>query len=745
MSSSSKKLTGQVYEFGAFRLDVAERQLLRAGAPVHLTPKVFDLLLALVEDSGRLLEKEELLAKVWPDSYVEEGNINRNISTLRRALNGAGEEFIETVPKRGYRFVAAVKVLTGSGVENEDRAGNSAHAVPAVSRVDSHVPDEPTEAVRNIHAATKVSRVDSRVKWLLIVGVLLIAAGGAIITFKFLRQPTATHSAPNLTFTQLYSLGPTLDAALSPDGNFIAHVLEDKAGQQGLAIKHINSTEVRILVPMTDVDYRGLTFTRDGHFVYYLLNQKGRMRVLYRVPTAGGPALELARLGHASPVSFSPDGRQLAFVREDQATGTSTLLVADADAYSERAVAVKKLHSWFSIDESPAWSPDGRMIACVVGDSTGGVKFRTIGLGVEDGAEVMLSQQVWPWARQLVWLADGSGLLLSARINKGEYAATRLQLWLLSYPEGTVHRITNDLGSYENTLSLSADSRALLTVQANEYTNLWVAPDGDSTRARQITFGKDKLDGIYGLSWTPDGRIVYTSVASGQQQIWVMNPDGSDARQLTKEGINVMPHVTRDGRYILYSSDHDEGTRVWRMNADGNNPVMITDGFLDFDPQCSPDGKWVFFSSERSGKRTLWKVGVDGGAAIQVTDNAAEYPAIAPHGELLACAHQLPGTPRSLALVNYSGALQKILNVASPSWPAPRLQWSADGATLFLSLAKQRVSNIYSLPAQGGSLKQLTHFDSDFIFSFAWSQDMKLLAYARGNDEYRLVLLSGFR
>lgn len=742
MSSVDKKLSGQVYEFGAFRLDVAERQLLRAGEPVRLTPKVFDLLLALVENGGRLMAKEELMAKVWPDSYVEEGNINRNISTLRRALNGDGEEFIETVPKRGYRFVAAVKVLTGSGVENEGTAGNSAHAAPAVSRVDSRVPDEPTEAVRNIHAAPKVSRVDSRVKWLLVVAVFLIAAWVVSIIFKFLKQPTATHSSPNLTLTQLYSVGPTLDAALSPDGNFIAHVLEDKAGLQGLAIKHMNSTEVRILVPMTDVDYRGLTFTRDGHFVYYVLNQRGRMRVLYRVPTAGGPALELARLGLASPVSFSPDGRQLAFVREDQATGTSTLLVADAGAHSERTVAVRKVPSWFSIDESPSWSPDGRMIACVVGDSAGGVKFRTVGLGVKDGAEVMLSQQVWPWARQLVWLSDGSGLLLSACINKGE---KRLQLWLLSYPEGAVHRITNDLGSYENTLSLAADSRALLTVQANEYTNLWVAPDGDSTRARQITFGKDKLDGIYGLSWTPDGRIVYTSLASGQQQIWVMNPDGSDARQLTKEGINVMPHVTGDGRYILYSSGRNEGTRVWRMNADGSNPVMLTDGFLDFDPQCSPDGRWVFFSSERSGKRTIWKVGIDGRAAIQVTDNSAEYPAIAPHGELIACAHQPPGAPRSLALVSYSGALQQTLNVSPPGWPAPRLQWSADGATLFLSSAKQRVSNIYSLPAQGGPLQQLTHFDSDLIFSFAWSQDMKRLAYSCGNDEYRIVLLSGFR
>ncbi len=116
MSEPDNKLNGQIYEFGPFRLAVAERQLRRAGAPVHLTPKVFDLLVVLVESNGRLLDKEELLARVWPDSYVEEGNINRNISTLRRALDGDGEEFIETVPKRGYRFNAPVRLAAGAEV-----------------------------------------------------------------------------------------------------------------------------------------------------------------------------------------------------------------------------------------------------------------------------------------------------------------------------------------------------------------------------------------------------------------------------------------------------------------------------------------------------------------------------------------------------------------------------------------------------------------------------------------------------
>ncbi len=105
-----------LYEFGPFRLDVKERLLLRDGVVVPLTPKAFDLLLALVEQPGHLLEKETLLKAVWPDSFVEENNLADNISKLRKALNDGenGQKFIETIPKRGYRFVAEVRVQKGA-------------------------------------------------------------------------------------------------------------------------------------------------------------------------------------------------------------------------------------------------------------------------------------------------------------------------------------------------------------------------------------------------------------------------------------------------------------------------------------------------------------------------------------------------------------------------------------------------------------------------------------------------------
>ena len=101
-----------VFEFGPYRLEPAESRLTRDGVPVHVTPKALELLVALVTRPGRLITKEELVAEVWPDTFVEEGNLAVNMTRVRQALNDdSGQSYVETVPKRGYRFVAPVREI----------------------------------------------------------------------------------------------------------------------------------------------------------------------------------------------------------------------------------------------------------------------------------------------------------------------------------------------------------------------------------------------------------------------------------------------------------------------------------------------------------------------------------------------------------------------------------------------------------------------------------------------------------
>src|SRR5262249_6755936 len=161
------------------------------------------------------------------------------------------------------------------------------------------------------------------------------------------------------------------------------------------------------------------------------------------------------------------------------------------------------------------------------------------------------SAEPWLSVTAMAWLADGSGLVLTGR----DLDTKLFQIWFVSYPDGKARRITNDLSGYAG-VSLTADGKTLYSVQSARATNLWVAPLNDSEAANQITFEAGKDEGLSGLSWTPDGRIVYSARISGVTDIWIINNDGHDSVQLTRNaGRNFYPNVTSDGRYVVFISD----------------------------------------------------------------------------------------------------------------------------------------------------------------------------------------------
>ncbi|HEY0173323.1 MAG TPA: transcriptional regulator, partial [Pyrinomonadaceae bacterium] len=153
----------QFYDFGPFALDASERVLVRAGEPVHLTPKEFDTLLALVRGAGRVMSKEELLKEIWPDTFVGEATLAQNVFTLRRALGEAegGRPFIETVPRRGYRFAVKVTERCEEHVPAANAGRADAHAF-AAARTDAaaRVGDENPTLIRP-QAAADVTHGDA--------------------------------------------------------------------------------------------------------------------------------------------------------------------------------------------------------------------------------------------------------------------------------------------------------------------------------------------------------------------------------------------------------------------------------------------------------------------------------------------------------------------------------------------------------------------------------------------------------
>lgn len=325
-----------------------------------------------------------------------------------------------------------------------------------------------------------------------------------------------------------------------------------------------------------------------------------------------------------------------------------------------------------------------------------------------------------------------------------------VQIWQISFSGDETRKVTNDLNNYSR-LSLTADSSAIVTVQTEGASSIWVAPQGDAGRAKQISSGR--YDGQQGLSWMPGGKIAYTSRESGLTDIWSMGQDGKDQKQLTAHAAtNLDPWATPDGRYITFSSTRKTASRslrsIWRMDTDGGNLKQLTGGQGDRFPKSSPDGRWVVFHSERSGSLRAWKVSIDGGEPVPLTDKLTSNPIVSPDGSLVACWYRddQPNMLTKVAIIPFAGGDPvRVLDMPSSVNIAAGLRWTPDGRALNYIDTVNGVSNVWSLPLDGGPPKQLTDFKADQIFWFDFSRDGKPLAVSRGIQTTDVILIRDFR
>jgi Tol biopolymer transport system component len=324
------------------------------------------------------------------------------------------------------------------------------------------------------------------------------------------------------------------------------------------------------------------------------------------------------------------------------------------------------------------------------------------------------------------------------------------QLWLLSYPGGEVRKITNDLNAYYDP-TLTADSSAMASVQTERLATIWIAPQGDAARARQVTSSAGNYDGGSGLAWMPDGRLVYGSIAGGSINLWTVGADGSNPQSLTAgTGINGSPRVSADGRYIVFISARTGSPNIWRMDIDGANPKQLTRGDFDWTFDISPDAKWVAFSSGRSGKYSLWKVSIEGGDPVKIFDGFSLFPSISRDGKLIAFLSQDPQSQRLRpAVVSIDGGKITLPSGFPPDAGAGdftgAFRWSPDGHGLMYVLTRNGTRNLWTQTLDGGKPRQLTKFTAEQIFAYAWSGDGKQLAVSRGTVNSDVVLISNFR
>jgi serine/threonine protein kinase/Tol biopolymer transport system component len=572
------------------------------------------------------------------------------------------------------------------------------------------------------------------------IALMAIVAGIFFWGYKLINQRPSPAPFQTMQLAPITATGKAAEAAISPDGKYVAYAIEDE-GQQSILLKQTaTGSNVSLVPPATGMRYRGLTFSPDGNYLYYLKREGGNTRAaLYQIPTLGGEPHKMiedvSTDNSLSIVAFSPDGIQIAFVRS--ADITRSLLVMNIDGSGERDLVTTELATKGQFVAGAAWSPDSKTIACVKGTFGFTRSVTLLAVNVADGAERSFSSERWERVNAFAWLPDGSGMVLSAARSAGP-----LQLWHVSYPGGEVHRITNDLNNYSG-VSLTTEASTLVTVQRNASSQLWIAPGAEPRRAQRVTAESNDYDQ---LCWTPDGRILFVSAAGDNYGIWSIKPDGSGKRQLTQDAM--LPTVSLDGRYIYFSSQRGAdrpGHTLWRMESDGSHPAELFPGAEV--SSCSPDGKWLIYSARADRNLLLWKWPTAGGEPVRLTEkNASERPVVSPDGQWIACNYLVPepNAQFRIAFIPFAGGEPvKIFDV--PGFAIRELRWTPDSHAITYLDTRRSVSNIWAQPIDGGPPKQLTDFQSDYIYSWSWSPDGKQLAIARGAQTSDVVLIRDFR
>jgi Tol biopolymer transport system component len=573
--------------------------------------------------------------------------------------------------------------------------------------------------------------------------VLIVLIGGGIGLYKFLTRTERTHFQ-STSITRITNSGKVIDARLSHDGTYLVYCLND-GGKQSLWIRTVNTANDKVIVPPAPVGCFGFTFSPDDREIFYVIKVNFDSGTLYRVPILGGaPAKILEKID--GPVTFSPDGKRMAFVRAsfpDQEQ--SALVIANKDGSAEQTLATRKKPDRFApiFFTGPSWSPDGKLIATSV--FTVGEKSRVLAFPVDGGKEINLTPDPWLFSAQVEWLPDMSGLLVIAGTNP----STGAQLWLLSYPSGEKRQITNDLDQHRS-IGLTADGTKFVNVVASGLISVWFAPDGDASRAVQLTTGNIGFGSFFGnsVAWTPDGRIIFASAEGNDVNLWIMDADGQNRKLLTSNmGRNGSPAVSPDGRYIVFSSSRSGRQNIWRMNIDGTNPKQITRGLAESQAAISPDGRWVIYASAAPNRPTIWKTSIDGGEPVEITHRVSMSPMISPDGKSIAYLfpESLDPTtpPNRIGIMSFDGGEPVTTFSLLPGGTVQtNVQWSPDGKSIFYNTNANNITNIWSQPIDGGPPKQITDFKDSFMTGFAWSQDGKRLVCSRGVFNRDAVLIS---
>jgi serine/threonine protein kinase len=564
-----------------------------------------------------------------------------------------------------------------------------------------------------------------------LLGILIVVAAAVFGIYSIVLR---AHHAPFETFNieNLTNSGHAVLATISPDGKYLLHVREEN-GLQSLWLRHIATGSNTQIVPPAATRYAGLTFSPDANYIYCVRRDESEhvLASLYSAPMLGGtPRLLIKDVD--SPITFSPDGQRFAFLREDHDSPTYELILAHSDGSADRTLLSNITLAGNNGNYIPAWSPDGKTIVIPESQLASGAMGSFLAADVQSGKPQVVAQAADRSYSSAMWM-PGSKALLVAAMNPA--LGLNEQLGIVNYPGGEFRAITSDTNEYGRP-SLAADGRSLVVTQSQSKFELAVAPASSPDASVAVPLASRGT--IWRWDWMPDGRIVFPQAPD----IRVVSPSGGET-VLLSDPAHLSDQTASCGKYVVFRSGRRSGKigfNLWRVDSAGANLTQLTVGANEADPDCSLDGKWLYYR-DYGNDAFLKRMPVEGGPAETIVNSAIGAWNISPDGKTIVSV-EVRELDHKLVLTLYSIEDKKVSysDIDPRALPGP-LAFAPDGKSIVYVVREKGVDNLWEQPLDHAPYRQLTHFTSERIWQFRFSQDGSKIAFERGHTESDAVLL----
>jgi Tol biopolymer transport system component/phage shock protein PspC (stress-responsive transcriptional regulator)/predicted Ser/Thr protein kinase len=599
-------------------------------------------------------------------------------------------------------------------------------ALPLAPAAQESMPPRAKSSGSVIVEAAKQNKVGTGLTAIIVL-ILLVAAAFGVYSFLQRGQhvPFEHFSIENLTNNGHVSL-----ATLSPDGKYLLHV-RDENGLQSLWLRHIPTMSNTQVVPPAATRYAGLTFSPDGSYVYCVRRDEAEhtLASLYRAPVLGGtPQLLIKDVD--SPITFSPDGRRFAYMREHHDTPFFDLLIAHSDGTPDRAVFSNTPLASNSFE--PAWSPNGKTIVIPVAqptsDAISGLESIDVATGKHQTGAFSAERLYFGG----VWLPDGSGLVMS---TVSQMTSLHGQLTLLSYPGGEARQLTTDTNDYFHP-SVSGDGRTIVANQIHGQFEIEVAPANTPDAVKPVPLASHR--DVWRWDWATDGRLVIPQTPD----IRLVNPAGGETILLS-DAQHISDQVTACGaKYFVFRSAGRSGKasmNLWRMDSDGTNFKQLTFGPNESEPECAADGQWVFYVDRGDGQ-AIKRISIDGGQPETLIKDASWGWSVSPDGKRIV-GREVRELDHRLVLTVYSIDDKKTNYHELDQRASAPLAFAPDPKSVVYVVREKGLDNLWEQPLDSSPPRQLTHFTSEQFQRYRFSPDGTKLAIERGHVESDAVLL----